>query len=173
MTIMLLCISHVLAFLLGGVTSAVLVVRGGGHLMGKDSTMSIRERFQKIPPSMMVLFICAGYVLGLGIQQWLYQREADRHDACVDQWGSDTQQALDARVVANKRLDRAQQERADATAAVLRTVVLLRKHPPQADETALDATLRAAERADNHVQRVAAKVTKTRANHPYPPLRCD
>ena len=183
---LLLCISHLTAFLLGGVTWAAITEREGGRLMGKGETVDDSNKGHRwnievpeVPGWLVVLLVAGAVVIGLGIQQWFYQRDADeqaaagaRRDACYQKWGRDVTSTLRVRVKVNTRLEHAQAERADATAQVIRTVIGLRTVPPLATDRDLDRALHRADRADTRVDTLTRTAHTTRAKNPYPVLDC-
>lgn len=182
MTGLLLGVSHGSAFILGGVTWWLITRAEGRRLFDQEDNMRrphLLRRFRDAawaptPGAVALVFMLAAAVLiGFGVQQAGYQKQARDRDTCYEQWGRDVTAALDARVAANSALATAQQARDDAVAEILRVVIGLRVRPPESTEAALDEALAAAARADDKVDRLTVRVNVTRRQNPNPVLSCD
>jgi hypothetical protein len=187
MTGTLLCISHAGAFLLGGVTWWGITRWEGRRLLDKENTVETDDQDRPHPARRLwdaawgptpgavalVCLLAAAVLIGFGVQQGAYQKQARDRDECYETWGRDVTDALDKRVAANSALTKAQQDRDDAVAEILRVVIGLRAKPPETTEAALDEALGAARDADDRVDRLTVRAEETRKQNPYPVLSCE
>jgi hypothetical protein len=141
---------------------------------------------RRIDIALALILIFVSIIIGFAIQQKAWQRDQDRHDACVDAWGSSLVGAVQANRTATKHYtaatavrDRARADWETSLGDLTRILVALRAHPPTAvtsdfvhvlNRTAhLSGKLRVAQVA---VDRAAGHVAATQQAHPLPVLRC-
>jgi hypothetical protein len=174
--------THMLAFGLGVITFW-LFTRWEARRVTTSSAPPPRK---SIPLLAVISITIAAVMIGFGIQQGLYQRQATGRDECYQAWGEKVISNLETRVAstgeveqAQKELDRRRDMRSNAFAHVVEIVVLLRVFPPQADEDDLDQALsevartdRLVDRQNKRVARIESERDTTRAENPYPNLEC-
>lgn len=137
-----------------------------------------------------VVIIVSALMIGLGIQQIMFQRDRDARDACSQRWGNDVIDTLETRVSSNDKVakatqsrDEASTERDNAVDSVLLLVrALQRADPPPSEDIQRDRFERALQRffiakgklvkAQDHLDDVIAAAEKTKDANPYPVLNC-
>lgn len=121
---------------------------------------------------LVAVMVAALLLVGVGVQQRIYQARADDRDACVTQWGTDMVDTITTRVQATNRTASAAEARDDAVDAIVLVFIALRKVPPAASERDLSRVLAAFAAAKSRLDRVRAMSETTRAQNPYPQLDC-
>lgn len=196
MTTPLLAATHVAAFLLGAALCRQVTLLGITRARAAAPHDDPRgpepvAPFKRVTPrridiALALILIFVLIIIGFAIQQSAWQRDQDRHDACVDAWGTSLVQAVQTNRTATRHLAAATATRDVARAAwetalgdLTRILVALRAHPPTAvtsdfvhalNRTAhLSGELKMTQAA---VDRAASHVAATQEAHPLPVLRC-
>ena len=156
-----------------------LMFRNRSHRETGDMT------HRRTPWAAILILIASAMVISIGIMSYIGHREDEKDDAqdravdaaydqCITDWGDDLVAAVKDNREARKELDTAEERRADATAAVLRTVLLARADPPRATEKEFSQMLREAVSADGAVADSRARLAATQIESDYvaPTLAC-
>lgn len=169
MTITLLVVTHLGAFLLGALTFRALVLRQAPPAdHPKDDPVKLRR-----PPTVAVAILVAClFVITLGVQQQGYQRERDERDACVAAWGNDFTDALDTRVRAANKATKAETTLYRAARDLLGVLSRRVADPPEAGNGDLLRARLAYDDAGAQVGAANEQVDDVRARNPYPTLDC-
>lgn len=127
----------------------------------------------------VTLIVASFVVIAIGAQASLYQRNVASDDArnrdqdrCVQAWGTEIVEALDVRVKANGRVDRATAERDEAIDEIILVIIRLRQDPPKATDEDVSRVLDRYYRVLTRLREVRATAEETREDNPYPELDC-
>lgn len=141
----------------------------------------------------VVLVVASLFVVALGIQAWMEQRDQaaddrreDKQVACFEQWGKDFVDTATTRTdstieleAAEKRLQRAESRRDAGIDRIFLIVIAFREVPPRATEDDFNRALAeyqkaltARDRIRDHLEGVRDQVDGIRASNPYPELHC-
>lgn len=186
----LLVATHLLAAFVGGCLVYVGVVHLGQLVLhcqppttrSEDCKVHNGQTFRRSTWLAIVILIGSGMVVSIGVAAALQQRDTARNAAaraaevtvyseCLTAWGADLVETINERNKVRQAYDDAVTDRADATATVVRVVLLLRRVPPEATARQLDAALAAAANADNRVTFSKRKLDMGAIYYP-PTLTC-
>lgn len=134
----------------------------------------------------LIILLAASLLVGFGIQQSIFQRQARDRSACMEAWGDRVITTLAARSEAGRDVDQASaaadkagQARDDAVASVLDIVIGLRAHPPIATTADFDRALATFTTAQSDLDAARRKQEstrkaqeQTRTDNAYPRLDC-
>lgn len=184
----LLVLSHLACFVGGAVMWNWIAKREGRALTGDEPEEPHHKNpgDNNLPRSAVYLLIAAVFLITIGVQQFMYQRQQDEADEglarqavvqkdlneCVAVWGDEVIAVLTARTEATSKLEAARLRRDDAVDTVLATVIALRAIPPEATDADFGRVLRDFSIAKNHLLRQQEKVDATREENPFPELNC-
>lgn len=186
-----LVVSHLAVWLLARkVTIRVMAPRLLGEKVTRMSPRRTWRSLDKHGRIAVVSMICGALLIGMGLQQFMFQRSQKALIGCVQDWGGDLIATSEARSSAAIELDNAQQtldslqrRKERALDEIVNVVILARQHPPRADESDFTAALASYARAKNLVDaQVEVVAQKKRAldharkknQYPEPPaLVCD
>lgn len=176
-------LSHITAFVLGALTTwGFLHVRRIRQAITHEEEEPMKDpqpvrvvtRRGPTPGALiLVILLAAAMLIGFGIQQSFYQAEADKRDACYEQWGKDVISSLESRTVATKRYERVTTRKENALDTIILVVIGIRKVPPEATERDFAEALTRFANLKTRQEAAKANLNKTRAENPYPTINCD
>lgn len=180
---MWLVVTHLAVFALGYITCHLLALWEGRRVLTNDGETPMNEHpkhsMSSVPGWVLILVGAAVLMVGLGIQQVQFQRDADRRaeeaqriDVCYEKWGRDMIETLDRRISATGKVEAANTVKGNALDRIILVVAALRNDPPAADERDLDRSLEQFIEAKQRLDMVKAEAEVTRVNNPFPVLNC-
>lgn len=116
-------------------------------------------------------FAAAMVLVGAGVQLALVQKAADRYrdqQTCLNAFAADLVTTINARRVANARLDAAESAKDAANDRVVEVVAFGSRIPPEANKADFTEALEAFVTAKTHLSEVRAQVRAELAENPYP-----
>lgn len=162
---------HVIAFLLGTVTGAVLVTVARWNL-------ERREMDEMPQPTWRATFIAGAFfislaLVGFGVQQGLYQSQQRDYDQCVSNWGNTVVETLDQRVRKTRTtIESAQRDVYQKAADLLDVLAQITTRPPEAGQRDLLRARIAYAEAGARYAEAERQLSEFRTANPYPALDC-
>lgn len=182
---MWLVVTHLCVFAAGYITCRLLALWEGRRVLADEGEPPVEIESKKswseysVPPIVLILMSAAIVMLGLGVQQIQFQRDADaraeeaqRIDVCYETWGRDMITTLETRVTATGKVEKKEQVKDAALDAIILVVAALRADPPTAVEGDFDRTLVRFADAKAALEEQREKAETTRDENPYPVLNC-
>lgn len=177
--------THLLAACAGGLLAYVAMVHCGKRChrpTRSEDPVQNRRPIRRSTWLGFVMIVASSMVVAIGVAAYLQTDEAEEADAararevaayseCISAWGGDLVETINSRGAVRRVYDEAQTDRADATADVVRIVLLLRKVPPEATARELDQALARAAAADDRVAEAKAELDMAPIYRP-PALTC-
>lgn len=180
MPIAVLVATHLAAFGLGLGTMWAVVRRKGPDLADPTHHHHASERGPMLknrpswPTTAGVIVLVVGLiVVGFGVQQAKFQADQDAFRECVSGWAEDTTDTLETRTQVTGRLGDAQSAREDAVDNIILVVIGLQATPPTATTREFATVLQAFAAARSRLNDAERRAAMTRADNPYPALRCE
>jgi hypothetical protein len=136
-------LSHLGVFLLGVLTWLPFTLWEGKQIKSKELGETMPEsKAAKKPQSFSrnqslaaLVVIVSLLLLGLGVQQTLFQKASEERATCYAKWGEEVTQTLDARSFAGTKLQNKERTRDDAVDDVLLVALgAFKDQPPLSDE---------------------------------------
>ena len=179
-------LTHCAAAAFGAAMWNFIVIWEGRRLMREDETANggapqptVRAKqkprwiHRRPPYAVVALLIAASVLIGLAIQQTLYQRSANEQEACYNSWGEELSTTITTRTDANIRLQRASRRREEAVDNIILIVIALRRTPPEAADRDLTRVLAQFAQAKQQLDKAQRSAVRAQTNNPYPLLDCD
>lgn len=176
----LLVLSHLGCFLAGMFMWNWITRREGESLTAEEEDVQghshkedkIPRWQQRGPTPGAVILVAAALVLGLGIQQFLYQRDRDDLVECFKAWGTGMTDTLDKRSAANTVLEQKKKDRDDAVDGIISVVLNANNNPDRDYEVAFSTALAKWQTAKVELKAELKTIKDTREENPYPELDC-
>lgn len=184
--------THLLVFALGVCTWLPFTIWEGKRLTRGENVEHhhTAKHSQTWRNGVTAALILSVLFVALGVQQIMYQRDADDRDTCAETWSTEVITVLETRVTANdevaaatRKRDRAERSRDNSVDSVLLLVrALQRQDPPPAPEeqqrrfeVALQRFFEARELLTARqavLDEAQTKAEATKKNNPYPDYDC-